>query len=107
MNTKTLTTEQQEEVAKLLKAFDVVTPAHEEMAIRLVIQKSNEAQKSVDFVERKMKCANGHSRKHLFQIQMDDDGKPARNDRGHIHAMATCEVCDGDFYAYLRLTSND
>lgn len=106
MNTQTLTTEQQKEVAQLLKAFDVITPAHEEMAIRLVIQKSNE-ENTIDFVERKMKCANGHTQTHVFQIQMDDDGKPARNERGHIHAMATCEVCDGDFYAYLRLTSKD
>jgi hypothetical protein len=106
MNTN-LTIQQREEVAKLLQAFETVTPAHEEMAIRLVLQKAKEANEPTVWVERRNKCANGHLRVHLFQLEIDGEGDYIRNKRGHIHANATCDVCDGDFYTYIKLTEKE
>lgn len=106
--TTALTTQQQQEVATLLKGFENVTPEIEAMAIRCVMQKANDAQKPASHVERRIKCSNGHTTLHLIELQFDEEtGEYARNERGHVHGWATCEICDTDFYTYIRLSKND
>lgn len=105
--TTTLTAEQQQEVARLLQAFDTITPAHEAMAIRLVMQKAAEEQPKTDIVERRKKCPNGHSKVHMFTLECDEDGNYSRNDRGDIFANAVCDECEENFYDFIRLTSKE
>jgi len=109
MNTATLTAEQQQQVARLLQGFDTITPAHEEMAIRLVMQTAAEIESdsNTEIVERRKKCPQGHSRVHLFYLDCDEDGNYSRNDRGDISAHATCDECEEDFYDFIRLTSKE
>jgi hypothetical protein len=109
MNTATLTAEQQQEVARLLQGFDTITPAHEEMAIRLVMQTAAEIESDskTEIVERRKKCPQGHSRVHSFYLECDEDGNYSRNDRGDIFANATCDECEETFYDFIRLTSKE
>ena len=107
MNTATLTIEQQQEVAKLLKGFDTITEELEAMAIRLVIGKEADRSKPVSTVERRGKCPNGHYAVQNIDLDIDDDGNYIKNQRGFISGHACCTVCDADFYCYIRLTNND
>lgn len=107
MNTATLTSKQQQEVAALLKGFSTITEELEAMAIRLVVGRDADRSKPITTVERRGKCPNGHYATQAIDLDIDEDGNYIKNQRGFISGHACCSVCDADFYAYIRLTDKD